>query len=162
MSTPEGDRQPSQHGILFFPDKSFVSSHMKFQNFPAERSLSPYWENLVFGALVDEVWWAPPSHIRCRLWKRQVPSYQLPVTWLCSLVQIVEGQNMEKNPIFWKLGIVFWIAHPKHECYGPDSLQVHHVSRQSLFSLRLLVCTLPTSRQDNGNLKKKSIEIQKP
>lgn len=100
MSTPEGDRQPSQHGILFFPDKSFVSSHMKFQNFPAERSLSPYWENLVFGALVDEVWWAPPSHIRCRLWKRQVPSYQLPVTWLCSLVQIVKGQNMEKKPYF--------------------------------------------------------------
>lgn len=75
------------------------------------------------------------------------------VHW-CRLLKI---RTWKKTPIFWKLGIAhpFWIAHPKHECYGPDSLQVHHVSRQSLLSLRLLVCTLPTSRQDNGNLKKK-------
>lgn len=73
------------------------------------------------------------------------------VHW-CRLLKV---RTWKKTPIFWKLGIVFWIAHPKHECYGPDSLQVHHVSRQSLLSLRLLVCTLPTSRQDNGNLKKK-------
>lgn len=91
-------RQPAKPAWNpFFPDKSFVSNHVKFQNFPAERSVSPYWENLVFGALVDEVSWGPPSHIRCRLWKRQVPSYQLPVTWLCSLVQIVKGQNTEKK-----------------------------------------------------------------
>lgn len=86
MSTPDADSQPSQHGILFFPDKSFVSNHMKFQNFPAERSVSPYWENLVFGALVDEVWWGPPSHIRCErgkclptscLWHGSVHWYRL-------------------------------------------------------------------------------------
>lgn len=45
-------------------------------------------------------------HIGCRLWKSWVPSYQLPVTWLCLLVQIVKGQNMKKKSIFWELGIV--------------------------------------------------------
>lgn len=127
----------------FLPAKSFVSNHKKFLNFSAERrSALPQWENLVFGTLVGEAWQGPPYHIRCRLCKRQ----ELPGIWLCSLVQSAKGQNMEKNQIFWKLRIVFLIAYPKHECYGLDSLQVHHISRQNLLSFRLL-----TSRQDKGN-----------
>lgn len=119
--------------------------------FPATRNLkasqqredlaSLYQENLVFRGVAGEVWWDSPRrrHIRCRLRKSRACSYQLPVTRLCSLVQLAKDQNKKRK------------SFPEVKNFGCLGLHVPNtsvmawthlkptVSSQSSLPLRLLV-----------------------
>lgn len=98
-STPEGDGQPSQPSIKAKP---FISSHKKAQIFSPERrsGFTILGKPCVWGAgrwgLVGPQLPTQEAH-QMQAVKSQAPSYQLPAPWLCSLVQIVKGQNKKKK-----------------------------------------------------------------
>lgn len=125
-SSPEGDSHPSKPGIKA---NSCISSHRAIQNFSL-------WENSCCGSRKVSPG-VPFLSRRCKGWEF--------FSWLlCSLVQIVKGQDRKKKEkLFWKLWIfhVFWITYPNHKLYPGFTLNLQ-VSSQGLPPLGLLVSSL--------------------